>query len=308
MPRLNIYLPADLYEKASEFREAINLSEICARAIRDEIGAIESHRWLGSLTEILRPASELERSLARRYHLAEAVVAAPADDRGEPRELLGKAAASYLDRMVCDGALIAIAGGRQLWCVVQNLSRRRVRTTIAALGLHHADPEVLHVHPNTLTTLLWLLYSPRSTAHVIGATGFDAAWSESSSEEPSPRYFVISSCGPLTVSSPLAKLLGAKSVSELLAKRVLGDYAYVFFQKDGKVVEFQTDAPHSLLGADALRTLSRRPDARTILVAGGQPKVPVIIAALRSRLCNTLITDAKTAHCLLKEQGEIANE
>ena len=39
MPRLNIYLPAEVYELADRARESANLSEICARAIRDELEA-----------------------------------------------------------------------------------------------------------------------------------------------------------------------------------------------------------------------------------------------------------------------------
>src|SRR6266436_8690413 len=142
MPAVNIYLPKDIHDLAARWRDSASLSEICARAIREEFDAREMHRAPPAILAALREPSGLELELAQRHNLAEALISDAPNHTLVIREILGSAAATYLDQNLCDGSLIAIAGGRQMWCVVRRLSPRRLRTTITALGLHHADPAV----------------------------------------------------------------------------------------------------------------------------------------------------------------------
>src|SRR5579883_2910905 len=127
MPRLNIYLPAEVYALADRARESANLSEICARAIRDELEAAQSHRAAPALTTLLRAPTPLEATLARRFQLTDALVVEAPEEESARREALGRTAAQYLDRNLVDGAQLAIAGGRQSWCVARNLAPRRLR-------------------------------------------------------------------------------------------------------------------------------------------------------------------------------------
>ena len=98
MPRLNIYLPAEVYELADRARDSANLSEICARAIRDELEATQSHRAAPALGALLRAPTPLEALLVQHYQLAEALVVEAPPPASERREALGRAAAQYLDR------------------------------------------------------------------------------------------------------------------------------------------------------------------------------------------------------------------
>src|SRR5207249_1664627 len=141
-----------------KWRRRVNLSEICARALRSELEAAESHRSAQALFSALRSPSTLERTLAVRYKLSEVVVPEITPDTTDVRAALGNAAATYLNRYLCDDSLLAIGGGRQMWCVVKNLTPRQVSVRITGLGIRQNDPQVLHAHANTLTTLLWLLY------------------------------------------------------------------------------------------------------------------------------------------------------
>jgi len=302
MPRLNIYLPADVYELADRWREKANLSEICARAIRDELEAVAAHRTAPSLATLLRAPTPLEARLVRRFHLAEAlVVEAPAEE-SERRETLGRAAAQYLDRNLGDGAELAIAGGRQSWCVARNLSPRRLRLAITALGYNQADPHLLHVHANTLTTLLWLLYSPRSVAHLIGAGAAPAPWSGPLPRREDVSYFLVASCAPLDRRAPFARLLGEDAVTALIARGAVGDFAYLFFDAAGKIVPGPESAPQSIIPAPRLRALAQRDDARLMLVAGGEEKLAAMRQTLRLGLANMVITDTETAERLLEER------
>src|SRR5207247_7165105 len=114
MARLNISLPEDVYALAVKWRRRVNLSEICARALRSELEAAESHRSAQALFSALRSPSTLERTLALRYKLSEVVVPEMTPDTPDMRAALGNAAATYLNRYLCDGSLLSIGGGRKL--------------------------------------------------------------------------------------------------------------------------------------------------------------------------------------------------
>jgi DNA-binding transcriptional regulator LsrR (DeoR family) len=298
MPRVNIYLPADVYELTKQWRSSANLSEICARAIRDEFEAADTHRAPLKLLNAVAPPSIIERELVAKYSLEEALVVDAPEDPAHAREQLGFAAATYLDRTVSDGSMIAFAGGRQTWCMVRALMPRRVRSTIVALGVGNADPKLLHAHANTLVTLAWLAYSPRSEAHVVGAAPGEL-WDLDRSLLDYPSCFLFGSCSPFDPSSSFAQVLGAQSTSYLTEKGVVADFAYAFMDAKGDPIAFRPDAPHSLLAAPHLHELSRRSDTRIVLIAGGEAKLQPMLLTLSSRLCNMLITDRNTARTLL---------
>jgi len=94
-------------------------------------------------------------------------------------------------------------------------------------------------------------------------------------------------------------------------RKVAGDFAYVFFDESGDLVDLSavvaaSDLPMdtSFLPATTLQQLATRPDARVILVAGGASKLSIIRQALRHRLCNVLITDEMSAEALLEDSQE----
>src|SRR5258708_3238474 len=95
MARLNISLPDELYETAKKWRGTKNLSQICARALEDELRAAEASRTGKGLFVPLRPPSEIERRLVSRFALAEAHVAAHPGPSGDLRAALGQRAAGF---------------------------------------------------------------------------------------------------------------------------------------------------------------------------------------------------------------------
>lgn len=307
MARLNISLPDELYETAKRWRGTKNLSQICARALEDELRAAEASRSGKSLFVPLRAPSEIERRLVSRFALAEAQVAAHPGPSGDLRESIGQRAADFLNRRICDDALLAVGGGRQMWHMVHNLSPRSVRAVLSAFGFHSNDPSVLHVHPNTLVTLLWLLYSPGAKAQLIGAP-FADMWSAELPRRDRPSYFVLASCGPFSARSPFAQLLGEGLAQEFAARRAAADFAYVFFDAAGSLIdppeEPAVEQPDcSLFSARMLQRLSSRPDARVVVAAGGADKLPALRAALANKLCNVIVTDDHTAAALLDDEG-----
>ena len=305
MARLNISVPDDLYRTAKKWRGQMNLSQICARALEEEIQAAEMCRTGEGLLAPLAPPSRIERLLAGRFGLAEAHVVAAAEHAEDLRETLGRRAASFLDRWICDEAMLALGGGRQMWRLARNLQPRAVRVALSAMGFRENDPQVLHVHPNTLVTLLWLLYSPRAIAQLVAAAPFELAWQAELPRRDRPSYFVFASCAPYTAESPFAQLIGGRHSGDLLARGAAGDFAYVFFDAAGSLIDpperrAVSGSDCALFSAQALRGLAARADARVVAVAGGAGKLPVLRAAIQNQLCNVVVTDEPSALALLE--------
>jgi len=303
MPRLNIYLPDDLAPLVERWRDRVNLSELCADALRDALDALETGRAVGPLLAHLAPASPTEKALARAFALTRAIVAEPASDDPDPRETVARAASEFLQRVLFDGITLAVGGGRQMWSIVRRMSARSLRVQLTAIGVEQVDPTVLHAHPNTLVTLLWLLYSPRATAHLVGASAFDSLARPPEPDGPDLRRVLIGSCAPFDPASSFSRLLGPDVVSHLTHRRARGDFLGVFVGRDGRPVAHPPAVPASLMSGDRLAHNARREDTLVVLAAAGAPKVRVIRAVLDARLCNTLITDATTARALLRPAG-----
>jgi DNA-binding transcriptional regulator LsrR (DeoR family) len=302
MARLNVYLPDDLYELANRWRGTLNLSGICATALREELSAAEASRAAVNLSAIFEKPTPLEATLKSTYQLTDVVLCEVELSDPQIREKLGIAAASYLNRWLGDYSVLAVAGGRQIWSVLRNLSPRNLRIDITAIGVEQNDPQALHTHPNTLLTLLWLLYGSRSKAHLVGSTKFKQLWALPKKENASPTYFVLSSCSEFSPQSPFAQLLGQETTGLLLDQRAAADFAYAFFRENGETIEtVDFGAKHtSLFESQKLARISARSDSRVIMVAGGIDKGKVISWVLRNRLCNTLITDVNTAKTLME--------
>ncbi|MBI1818651.1 MAG: hypothetical protein HYR72_27015 [Deltaproteobacteria bacterium] len=300
MSRLNISIPKDLAPLVSKWRRKINLSEICAQALRAELLAVESHRSAQPLLAKLRQRSDLEKSVAERYELSEVLIApdVPIHER-DLRESLGRLTAGYINEHISNGAVLALGGGRQTWCVVEQMLPRRIEVQIVALGYRQNDPYVLNAHANTLTTLLWLLFSPGATARLVGCDPEEVLNPSRAVTEAQPKYFVVGSCAPFTAQCPLARLLGEEVSKLLLAKGAVGDFLYSFFDENRRLVSAPVLDEQSVLSAETLSMLSTRSDTRVILVAGGLEKLEIIRTTVEVNLCNVLVTDTATARALI---------
>jgi DNA-binding transcriptional regulator LsrR (DeoR family) len=298
MGRLNVSIPDDLAPLVSKWRRRINLSEICSDALRSELLGVESHRSARPLLAALRKPTQLEATLARRFELVDVHVVPERVPEDQLRPILGRAAADYLNQHLSEGSVLAVAGGRQSWCVVENMTPRNLGITIQALGFRQNDPLLLNAHANTLVTLLWLLFSPRGVARLVGSEP-DEMFRGNAPLAPQPRYFVVGSCGPFGASCPLANLLDDQTTDTLLARGAIGDVLYTFFDTAGGSIGLPRTGDESVLTAAQLQTLSDRTDSRVVLVAGGSDKTELMQRALEAKLCNVLVTDTETARRLI---------
>ena len=298
MPRLNVYVPDDLAPLVDRWRERVNLSEVCTGALRESLEALESGRSIGPLLDHLKGPTDLEREVATRFRLRRAIIANRSADHADERQTIATAAADFLDRTLAGDTALGIAGGRQMWEVVRRLRPRPLRVKLAAIGTGQVDPTVLHAHPNTLVTLLWLLYAPSATAHLVGASAFRTMWAPDGPEFPDLRRLLIASCSPFDPGGPYSQLLGTRVVNDLQRRAAAGDFMGIFLDRKGQSLSEGGDAPASVLDADVLEANARRDDTIVVLAAGGTGKLPMIRLTLAAGLCNTLITDDSTARAL----------
>ena len=298
MARLNISMPKGVYAALGKWRGKLNLSEICTRALQDEIAALEASRDVQGLIKNLRAAAPMEQELAARFGLREAVVVRVGAEEESLRERLGQAAAQYVDQRLSHGVRLAIGGGRQMWCVTKNVAPRRLRVAISALGVGEADPTLLHVHPNTLVTIWWLLLSPYATGHLVGDGQFLDGWNLTEPNQGELSQIVVASCAPWEQGAPIERLM-REAYPGLSLSQVKGDFAYILFRDQGDAVELPANGRASVLPLAAVRSLVGRNDSRVVLVAGGEEKLETIKRTLQARLTNVIVTDSSTAESLL---------
>jgi DNA-binding transcriptional regulator LsrR (DeoR family) len=298
MPSLNIHLPDDVHRQAVRWRRKKNLSAICTRALREELDAAEAHRTAQHLFRAIRPVSASEAKLAAVLGLADVRICRTPQRDSQLREAIGRAAAEYLASQLGDGATLGIGGGRQMWCMVERLRPRPIRVMVHALGFRQSDPRLLNAHPNTLATLVWLLFTPRAQAQLVGAASLKTLSEQSFPTLTHGKHVVVTSCAQFEPDSDFGRLLGARICEQLLSAGVIGDAAYHFFNAAGRIVEVQQLPENSIIPQETLAILARRDDSRVVLAAGGAEKWQALKIALTLGWYNALVTDSETAKAL----------
>ena len=242
----------------------------------------------------------LEAALVEAYGLRDAVVVATGG-RGDVREELGLAAATYFEGVAVDGMHIGLSCGFTLYQMIRSLRDRRFRR----LSLYPLSGEstlrLVDLFPNTLVGMMAAKYRPHVTAyalpvqHVASLREIDRLRRRLLRDPEIRRvYEAPGFCS-------LAESYGV-SVRRLRQLGVVGEINYQPFNTEGRVV----DAPELRalmrrilsVGVDRMQALSRRGDRRVIAIAGGRPKLEAIRGALRGRFLNVLVTDDQVASAL----------
>ncbi|HYC53059.1 MAG TPA: sugar-binding domain-containing protein [Gemmatimonadaceae bacterium] len=304
MPRVNIYIPDDLHQELRALRGDINISKVCATALRAELaGTREIHVAESMFSAIFRGQTWLELALLRRFPT---LLGARAEIKQTKRHSFADAVADatthFLNRTLVEGCFLGIGGGTHMWDVVRRLDSRDIGMHLWALGYGHVDQHAPHLHPNALVTMLSVRFAPRSKAHLVGAQRLDWAWhypTTSPEEQGQVRRYIIGSCSMFDPQSVYATLLGKEMTDFLVEERVIGEYLGVFFTEDGRVLEpWAPSMTVSHVPTADLWNLAKRTDTSVALSVVGEHKVRLIQAVLEAGLCNTLITDIDTASVL----------
>jgi DNA-binding transcriptional regulator LsrR (DeoR family) len=250
----------------------------------------------------------MEEQLCARFGLARAVVVPDAvgDERG-PRSAAARGAASFLNQIVNDNAVIAVGLSRTVaeiphWLGVVNPTRVRFVSLVGASRAAGGGAG----SPYLATDALALAYS--GTAEHLHAPVFVR-----SSSMAGELILEPSVAEPLAMAAAAdAAIVGIGGIedradtgwaadvpgsewAELAAAGMVGDIAGRFFDRDGKLIEHEIN--HRVIGLtlDQFAAIPTR-----VVVAAGPAKVEPLLAAMQRHLLNVLITDVSTAKALLQ--------
>ena len=302
MPRLTVYIPDELALLLKTFPGEMNVSKVCAEALRAELSARGVDRSIeGLFSAIEENPTRLEAALMQRYRLRRVMIGYGGD--ADARDIVAYYASEFLDQTFMEGLRVGMGGGRQMWEIARRLQPRNLGIRAWALGFGMVDHEMPHVHPNALVTLLSMLYGSRTKTRLVGAPRFERTWAYPSmypAGDPVVHRLMVGSCAMFDADSPYARVLGKEITDFLVEENVMGDFLGVFITPDGRTLQPYTKqmVVSHIMAAD-LERFGQRNDALVLMACGGGQKVRLMRTALELKLCNALITDERTARALL---------
>src|SRR5881628_1036676 len=266
---------------------------------------------------------QLEAGLVERFGLRDAVVIA-AGGRGDVKEELGTAAATYFEKIAANGLRVGLSCGFTLYQTIGQLHERRFRDLALYPLSGESTLKLVDLFPNTLVGMMAAKYRPHVNAYALPVQHL-VSLREIERErrwllrDPEIRRIyeaaqdvdiALVGIGLIGEQTPgfcsLAESYGV-SVKRLRQLGVVGEINYQPFDAEGTVV----DRPelrvlmHRILSVEGsrLQALSRRPDRHVVAIAGGRPKLDAVRGALAGRFMNVLVTDEDLAGTLLRRTG-----
>jgi len=252
---------------------------------------------------------ELEEALKNRFALKKVRVVEVFSDQGElVRKSVGEAGFRLLSELVKPGDKIGIAYGRTLYQLVLfarpiNCPDLGVVQLMGGLSRISADvvaTEIPRRLANILDAQVYYLMAPAFTKD---QTTRDAILQDENVQATLREKIDIALVGIGNLSSE-ATLIRTETITqaehqELLDKKAVGDVCGIYFDIQGRVIDFPGNQRRI---ARSLEDLKKIPFV--VGIAGGLDKTQAILGALRGGLVNALVVDKITAERLLKLEEE----
>jgi len=266
---------------------------------------------------------DLAGRLIDRYLLRDAVVV-PTGELENLKEDLGRAGATYFERVIGSGAKVGVSCGTTLFYLIKHLREGSTK------GLHiyplaaETTLSFVDISFNTLVGMMTAKYRPIATgyalpAQLLKATGTNRNAHDSFLNDPDIRKIFKEShdvdialvgIGGLDPQTPGFSELAMRegvSTKRLQKLGVAGEFNYQPFDKGGRPLSDPTIASlmNRFIGVPLSRfqELSELHGRLVVAVAGGPKKLGPIQSALAGRLFNVLITDQDTANKLLSPES-----
>lgn len=252
--------------------------------------------------------AEMEDRLVAQFKLQDAVVVDCPSEEGPMVRDLGAALAYFVETTLKPGAVVGISSwSRSLFAMVDALHPGdycrggKVVQILGGVGQLGAESQALYP-AQRLATLIGaapvLLLAPA----VVGTAEAQRVLARDPTVRTATEQFGhldvalvgIGSMEPSRILASSGNIFSAGERAELSRQGAVGDICFRFFDADGAQVK--SSLMQRVIGIE-LSTL--RSVKRVVGVAGGRRKVPAILAALRGRWIDILITDQRTANSLL---------
>jgi lsr operon transcriptional repressor len=287
-----------------EIGEQLNLSRIKVNRLLQEareVGIVEIN--INTPPDVY---ANLEQALYNRYGIRDAVVV-PEAEPGEALYLaLAEGAAEWLADRLIDGLVVGLGQGRTISTIphVFTIDRSVDCTFVEIVGGANSKSGGFGSY-NITSKMAELVggqasyvYAPTIVSSKATRDTFLRESSITSALDLARRAdIVMHSVGPVDRSALLYihGYLDDDELERLRALGAVGDTLSQFFDETGKYVQHSICERVVGLSLDDLRQIPY-----SVVVAGGLEKVPVLQAAMRSRLLNVLVTDVATATALLE--------
>lgn len=275
----------------------IKVSRIISKALDDKIVQIKINIHGDS-------SSELEQRLEEIYDLHEAVVVDVTS--ANIIEELGKAVANYLSLRIRGHETIGVTWGKSILAVVKampELNYPDVRIVQMLGGLGNTDSDI---HGTELAVRMANIY--KAKVRLLNSPGIvkskeictaliDNLQVSDTLKLAENATIALVGIGALTRNSLItqeSKIITEEEFSRLIQKGAVGDVGLRFFDEFGNQIADEIEERVVGLTHEQIQKIPR-----TIGVAGGNEKQTAILAALRGKWINTLITDNKTAQFLV---------
>ena len=252
---------------------------------------------------------ELESALRQAFGLRDAVVTPPLapEDREARYVALARAGAEWLLSHLRDGMRVGLGMGRTVAHLPQFFAPTRTIACAFAEVVGGAATRTDGFSTYNVTSRMAELAGGRAEYIYAPLLASTRALRDSLMVEPTVAEalararasdILIQSVGPVDESALLFihGHLDLAELHELQVRGAVGDMLGQYFDAEGHLVPNEVSA--RVVGL-SLKDVAQIP--LSVVLAGGQEKVPVLMAVLRGRLCNVLITDAWTAQRILEE-------
>ena len=258
---------------------------------------------------------DLESRLQRAYGLREAIVVpaagepAAGDDDGLAVDSVAQAAGQFLAALTPRAALVGVSWGRTMAAVAHWLPRRWNDGVEVVLLNGAMNIRATATRTNNIAELFAIAGNGRATVLPVPAIVGRAETRVVLERDPMIESVLTLGrdasvvCFGLGGMAPDSVLVQSGYISEAEILRLrragaVGDVLGRFIDADGGIVDAELDARTIGLQPDALRHKSV-----SMGVAVGARKHRVVLAALKSRLVNVLVTDEQTALVVLGQAG-----
>lgn len=251
---------------------------------------------------------ELEEALETRFQLKEAVVVDSDGDEERVVRDLGGAAAFYLETTLKPGMNIGISSwSRSLFAMVETLHPNtagaggKVVQILGGVGnasTHYQAMLLAQRLAGLVGASPVLLQAPG----VVGSAQAKAVLVKDPAVEEAARLFArldlalvgIGSLEPSSLLASSGNIFSDEERRKLRQLGAVGDICFQFIDKKGRLVK--SPLMDRVIGID-LATL--KSSLRVVGIAGGQSKIPAILATLHGKWINVLITDRRSAEKLI---------
>jgi len=251
----------------------------------------------------------IEDALEKKFSLQEAIVIETRRDEEHLVRDLGAAAAFFLETTLKPGAVIGVSSwSRALFALVDSMSASecakggKVVQILGGFGTAGAQLQAIHLAHRLADRIAATPVMLQAPALAGSAEARRVLMRDRSVREATGLFdqltLALVGIGGMDPSPMLVSSGNTFSPEERKALRkagAVGDICFRFFDRAGKPI--RSPLNQRVVGIDlaALRKIDR-----VVGIAGGATKKPAILAALKSRRINVLITDSETAQSLLE--------